>query len=222
MARGKPLKDAPGWRVIERQQRRSWRAGYVIVPLAVIVAVFQLFIPSDSHHADRSEDRAGQVSDASSTEAPSAAAPQGEQSAPADIGRSADAKRPPSVAGGAGATGEATAPLGPPSIRVFIHHAAGARNALPAIQLAAFLQTRGFAVTNLRPVDVAIERPSVRYFFEGDRPETRRLVDAIGVFFASAPGRAPGQATDFSHYAPKPPQGNVEVWLPPPRESGSA
>jgi hypothetical protein len=56
----------------------------------------------------------------------------------------------------------------------------------------------------------------VRYFFDGDRRESRRLVEAIGAFYAKARGGAPGEATDFSDFSPKPRRGNVEVWLPAP------
>jgi hypothetical protein len=69
-------------------------------------------------------------------------------------------------------------------------------------------------VVDIRPVDFQIEQPSVRYFFDGDRRESRRLVEAIGVFYAKARGRGPDQATDFSHFSPRPSQGSVEVWLP--------
>jgi hypothetical protein len=115
-----------------------------------------------------------------------------------------------------GQAGEAAA-VGSGPTRVFIHHRAGTRNALPAIQLAAYLQEHGFAVTDIRAVDSQIEQPSVRYFFEGDRPDSRRLVKAIAAFFAKAPGQAP-EAVDFSHLSPKPQRGNLEVWLPDPRD----
>jgi hypothetical protein len=219
--------------VIERPQRRSWRAGYVIVPIAAMVALFQIFILSDHDRVGRSEDGGQQApaSDApSSITGPAAEAPQAErQSAPGSLNQSAEGKGPPlpvrrPLAGSAGAADEATTSSGPTPIRVFIHHAAGAGNALSALQLAAFLQTRGFAVTDIRPSDVEIERPSVRYFFERDRRETRRLVETIGAFFAKAPGQGPDQAADFSRSSPKPPEGSVEVWLPPPgaREQHSA
>jgi hypothetical protein len=183
--------------VIERRRHRSWRAGYVIVPIAIILGLLQVVIPSSRDGIEAPEDRGQQVS---ALEAPESLS----QSAKREVTRLPGA-RP--LAG----TIVAVAP-----IQVLIHHTAGAGNALPAIQLAAYLQTRGFAVSNIRPVDVEIERPAVRYFFESDRPETRRLVETIGAFFAKAPGNAPPQAADFSHFWPKPPQGNVEVWLPPP------
>jgi hypothetical protein len=216
--------------VVERPQRRSWRAGYVIVPLALVVGSLQVLVASDYDPVGWSDGRQAPALDASSSSseepAPSgqpAGAPQAErqQQQPFEsTGRSAQPARPPlpdprPVASSAAAADKAAA-VEPSAIRVFIHHAAGTSNALPAIQLAAFLQTRGFTVTEIRPVELEIEQPSVRYFFEGDQPESRRLVKAIGAFFAEAPDRAPDQAADFSHFSPKPRQGNVEVWLPPP------
>jgi hypothetical protein len=226
LARSRPLDGAPGWRVVERPPRTPWRAGYVILPLAIIVGSLQVFIPSDSDRIGWREDRRqGSASEApSSTGEPAAGAPQAErqpqpQPIPESTGRSAEPQGPPlpnsRPLASAGAVDE-TAAVGPSAIRVFIHHVAGTRNALPAIQLAAFLQARGFAVTDIRPVELKIEQPSVRYFFEDDQPESRRLVEAIGAFFAEAPERAPDQPADFSHFSPKPRQGNVEVWLPPP------
>ena len=60
---------------------------------------------------------------------------------------------------------DSTTAVVPPSpieerIRVFIHHTAG--DAVSAIQLAAFLETHGFDVANIRSVRFDIDRPSVR------------------------------------------------------------
>ncbi len=104
-------------------------------------------------------------------------------------------------------------------IRVFIHHTAG--DAVPAIQLAAFLETHGFDVADIRSVRFDIEQPSVRYFFDSDQPACRRLVEAVDAFFAKARGRAPAQATDFTAFSPKPGPGNVEIWLSGRRGGGS-
>jgi hypothetical protein len=75
------------------------------------------------------------------------------------------------------------------------------------------LQREGFAVADIRTVDFRIGKPSVRYFFARDRAASRRLVDELGRFFKEAPLRAPDQASDFTHFVPKPRPGNVEVWL---------
>ena len=234
MPRGRPLDDAPGWRIVERPASRSWRAGYLIVPAAIALASLQLLLLWDGSFIGLSDDRRqGSVSEfspgapESSAEpvVPSPPAPRSfdRSSAPAQepVGDAAplDAEAP-----GAAALPSPDEPAaGSPAIQVFIHHAIGADNALPAVQLAAYLETHGFVVTDIRPVELDIEQPSVRYFFEGDQSESRRLVEAIGAFFADAPDRAPDQPADFSHFTPKPSQGNVEVWLPSPvvRESES-
>jgi hypothetical protein len=182
----------------------------MIVPTALLVGTLQVLIPSHRGGIGSPEDQRPQVSAPSSPADRAARAPQAERE---PQGPPLPAPRP--LASGASATDEATA-VGSSPIQVLILHAAGARNALPAIQLAAFLQTRGFDVTDIRPVDIEIERPSVRYFFDGDQSESRRLVEALGAFFAEAPDWAPGEAADFSRFAPKPRRGKIEVWLPPP------
>jgi len=215
------LEGAPGWRVIEREQR-SWRAGYVIVPLAILVGSLQVLIPSDSNRGGWPQD--GRQASPADAPAPivegEIGAPQPQRQEPSqNTGRSAEFQRPPlpdsRPLASSEPADEATA-AGPTPIRVFIHHSAGAANALPAIQLAAFLQARGFDVIDIRPVDFEIEWPSVRYFFDDDQRESRQLVEAIGAFYAKARGRAPDEAADFSHFSPKPRRGNIEVWLPAP------
>jgi hypothetical protein len=222
------LEGAPGWRVVEREER-PWRAGYVIVPLAILVGSLQILITSDFERGGRSHD---QRQDAPAqapapTAEPEVGAPQAQrqpQQPPQSIGPNAETQRPPlpdsGPLAGSEPADEATA-AGSAPIRVFIHHTAGAGNALPAIQLAAFLQARGFDVVDIRPVDFEIERPSVRYFFDDDQRESRRLVEAIGAFYAKAPGRPPDEVANFSHFSPKPRRGNIEVWLPAPTVGGS-
>jgi formylglycine-generating enzyme required for sulfatase activity len=226
LARSRPLEGAPGWRVIERQ-RRSWPAGYVIVPIALVVGSLQVLIPSASDRGGWSQDRhQASPSDATSSTADGAiGAPQAgpqPQTLPESIGRSAQRQglplpNPTPLASSAGLADEATA-VGAAPTRVLIHHPVGTQNAIPAIQLAAYLLAHGFAVTDIRAVDSHIEQPSVRYFFERDQPDSDRLVEAIGAFFAKAPGLAPHEAINLSHLSPKPQQGNIEVWLPDPRD----
>lgn len=105
----------------------------------------------------------------------------------------------------------AAPPAGAGSFRIVIHYPAHRGDVVPAIKLAALLQIRGFRVAGIRPVDVEVERPSVRYFFAKDRARSERLVDTMSVLL---PNQAPGEATDFSHFSPKPSPGTVEVWLP--------
>ena len=98
---------------------------------------------------------------------------------------------------------------------MFIHHITDrAADAALAQQLADHLQRHGFTVADIRPVDFSIGKPSVRDFFDHDRSASERLVDELGRFFEEAGSRAPDHASDFTHFAPKPRPGNVEVWLP--------
>ncbi len=116
--------------------------------------------------------------------------------------------------GGADGAGAAQPTAAPGPVRVLINHAAGTKNALPAMQLATHLRERGFVVDNIRAVESEVERPSVRYFFEGDQPDSHRLVEAVGAFLSQAPVRAPTEAEDFSHASPRAQRGRMEVWLP--------
>jgi hypothetical protein len=115
---------------------------------------------------------------------------------------------------------EIAPPSAPAPLRVSIHHARGMRNTLPALKLAAYLQGRGFAVAAIRPVESEIERPSVRYFFAGDRADGDRLAETVGAFFAETADAAPAEVDDFSRALPKPPRGSIEVWLPPSSAAG--
>jgi hypothetical protein len=97
---------------------------------------------------------------------------------------------------------------------VFIHHFAGSSSdAALAGRLADHLRGQGFTVADIRTVDFSIGKPSVRYFFEEDRNASERLVDELGQFMEQAGARVPDQASDFTHFTPKPRPGNVEVWL---------
>ena len=100
-------------------------------------------------------------------------------------------------------------------IRIFIHHVADHRgDATLAQQLADYLRGQGFTVADIRPVDFGIGKPTVRYFFARDRAASQRLVEDLGRFFKGRRSLAPAHASDFTHFLPKPRQGNVEVWLP--------
>jgi hypothetical protein len=103
----------------------------------------------------------------------------------------------------------------PDGIRIFIHHTAGREgNAALAQRLAEHLRGQGFAVADIRPVDFSIGKASVRYFFEDDRSASEQVVAELGRVLEEAGARAPDQASDFTHFTPKPRPGNVEVWLP--------
>jgi hypothetical protein len=127
---------------------------------------------------------------------------------------------PPTLPARAQKVAEASASADRPAspvgeIRVFIHHTEGrAGDAALAQRLADHLRGQGFTVADIRPVDFSIGKASVRYFFEDDRSASERLVADFGRFMEEAGARAPGQASDFTHFMPKPRPGNVEVWLP--------
>jgi hypothetical protein len=210
--------------VIEHPRRPPWRAGYVIVPVALAVGALQVFGASDYDRIAWSSRPQASASDVP----PSAAgetvrASQAERQPAGRVGFGANAGDPlppgPGPQAGNVEAANTAAAAGPP--RVFILHRAGIDNAVPAIQLAVYLQARGFAVTDIRAVDEPIERPSVRYFSEDDQPDSRRLAEAIEAFFANAPDQAPDEVMNLSHLAPEPRQGKVEVWLPEPPDEAS-
>jgi hypothetical protein len=128
---------------------------------------------------------------------------------PAELASSAGSQ----VAGGASASADRAAPpVG--EIRVFIHHTANrAGETALAQRLADHLRGQGFTVADIRPVDFSIGKASVRYFFEDDRRASDRLVAEFGLFMDDAGARALKQASDFTHFLPKPRPGNVEIWL---------
>lgn len=245
--------------MIERSKRSSWPAGYVIVPVALLVGLLQILIPSASigwlegalQQASASQASAPKTSASQNSEAQLAALqaaavqaaaadaiaekrhplppPQPEPSheigpAPTPALSNEIGPGPSDEIGSTGPAPEvrASARPAPPAevpIRVFIHHSDSPADTEPALRLAAYLQAQGFDVAGVRTVGASIERPSVRYFFDHDRPGSRRLVEVIGSFFAEAPDLAPEAASDFSHFSPKPRLGNVEVWLPGDRRS---
>jgi Sulfocyanin (SoxE) domain len=133
------------------------------------------------------------------------------QAAAGPAGHGSTAK--PDMAGGLSALEDRLA-LSPGEIRVFIHHVADHHGAAAlAERLADYLRRQGYTVADIRPVDFTISKASVRYFFEDDRSASERLVDELGRFFEEGT-LAPDQASDFTHFLPKPRPGNVEVWLP--------
>jgi hypothetical protein len=134
-----------------------------------------------------------------------------------EAARSSDAAAEPAagrVQGNASASADRAAPP-PDEIRIFIHHTADREgDAALAQRLAEHLRGQGFAVADIRPVDFSIGKASVRYFFEDDRSASEQVVAELGRVLEDAGARAPDQASDFTHFTPKPRPGNVEVWLP--------
>jgi hypothetical protein len=206
MPRGKPLENAPGWRVIEHPQPRPRRRVSVTI-LTVAACLLLAFAvtyryragwPAD-HHPQLATPAVIPAHRAAATPPPATATPAPERAiaaAPEPLAA------PPPV-------GPLKASAGPP--RIFIHYPAHQGDAAPAMRLAALLQTRGFEVADIRLVEIAVEHPSLRYFFARDRADSERLVDVLN---ALSIHQVPDGATDFSAYAPKPRPGTVELWLP--------
>jgi hypothetical protein len=99
----------------------------------------------------------------------------------------------------------------PATPKVFVHYSANvAGGPAAAMDLVRHLEAAGFAV-EARRVAIPIPAPSVRYFFAADRDEA----EALG---SSLEGQLPGGTTpavvDFTRHDPKPPPGNLEVWIP--------
>jgi hypothetical protein len=115
----------------------------------------------------------------------------------------------------AASTSESLSALPAGDIRIFIHHVADRQSEKAlAKRLADYLRRQGFTVAAIRPVDLNIREPSVRYFFARDRAASQRLVEELVRFSEEGTSVAPDHASDFTHFLPKPRPGNVEVWLP--------
>lgn len=98
--------------------------------------------------------------------------------------------------------------------RIFIHYTAGsAEGAALARRLSQRLRQQGFAVAGIRTVRFRIGSGGVRYFFRQDREQARRVLAASMAALGRGAGPLPRGAGDFTHYAPKPQPGTVEVWL---------
>jgi len=94
--------------------------------------------------------------------------------------------------------------------RVFVHYTESAPGSpVTARHLVRELRAAGFKV-EARPVEVAIAKNSIRYFFPGDRDEAEALSAQLQ---SQAPGGAAVTILDLTSYEPKPRQGHLEVWL---------
>ena len=236
MTRGKPLAGAPGWRVVERRQpgprRRPQhqpetqrrpehqpgkrRASVTI--LAIAVGLLLIFAGTYRYRVGWPENRQLQFTAPTATTTLRASAPPTSEPAIARPEPAVPATPDPDPPGIAKPQRDVVAaprrrgPAAPAgSLRIFIHYPAHRDDAVPAIRLAALLQTRGFPIVDIQLVEIEVEQPSVRYFFPEDRSDSRRLVDAIRTLL---PREAPDQATDLSDFSPKPRPGTVELWLP--------
>jgi hypothetical protein len=94
--------------------------------------------------------------------------------------------------------------------RVLVHYTAGAASGPATVtHLVRQLKAAGFAV-EARQVDSPISSPSVRYFFAADRDEAEALGSSLE---GQWPGGTAPPVLDFTDFQPKPPPGNLEVWV---------
>jgi hypothetical protein len=128
--------------------------------------------------------------------------------------RNAPAAGQPPQVDGAQAAAAVSSEAPDAKVQLFIEHTATDQDAARAAELATVLEQRGLSVADVRSVDFQIHRPSIRFFFKNDRPDSEKLVEAIRAFFADAPAEAPDHATDLTDSPQKPRDGELEVWLP--------
>lgn len=95
--------------------------------------------------------------------------------------------------------------------RVVVHYSGAEADA--ARRLAQHLAEKGYEVA-IRPVNVPIARPSVRYYFADDRAATVELAASVE---QSLDGRTNPRVLDLSHHRSKPRPGTLEVWIGPAR-----
>jgi hypothetical protein len=94
-----------------------------------------------------------------------------------------------------------------------VHYSGSEREAEAARRLARQLEEKGYVVA-LRPVDVRIARPSIRYYFADDRAATVELAASIE---QSLDGKTNPRVLDLTHRRTKPRPGTLEVWIGPTR-----
>lgn len=103
-----------------------------------------------------------------------------------------------------------------PERRVFVHYDdARASGVGEAGAVARDITLIGLPVADLRPVDGPIGAMRLRYFHEADRRPTEELARRLEIALT---GGVTGLTAiqDFTHYAPRPRPGTIEVWLPSP------
>ncbi|MEM7024411.1 MAG: hypothetical protein AAF637_17795 [Pseudomonadota bacterium] len=187
------MENAPGWRVIERPKRRPMRLS--VISLAVAAGLLLTFAAVHRYQAGWPDDHGYAALPAFGPEEPMPAEGPVVQKPPQGV-----------VLASAGPTA-----ITPDHLQIRIHYPAHHDDAVPALQLAALLQTHGFHVADIRLVEAEIEQPRLGYYFADDRAESLGLADAIRFL---AVDQAPDELTDLTSHASKPRRGTVEVWLP--------
>jgi hypothetical protein len=103
----------------------------------------------------------------------------------------------------------------PAPSRVFIHYSAvNSDSKQRAERLAAVLRGQGFRIAGLRPVPFQIGEPSVRYFFDDNAADATALAELSSSALPRLAGLADRGPSDFTHFAPKPQPGTLEIWVP--------
>jgi hypothetical protein len=101
------------------------------------------------------------------------------------------------------------------SLRVFLHFAAGDREARDkAERLAGELRRRGVTVAEIRGVPQSVRSSMIRYYHESDRPQLQGLASALADSARAAGTPDSWYVSDFTRFAAPPRVGNVEVWIP--------
>jgi hypothetical protein len=101
-------------------------------------------------------------------------------------------------------------------LHVFVHFPRGGPEHLDrAIVFGAVLRAHGFDVVDLRPVDIEMRQPTVRYFEAGLRDDAARFGAQVENLlreqgFAAEPKV---RVQDFTFYSPKPRPNALELWL---------
>jgi hypothetical protein len=83
-----------------------------------------------------------------------------------------------------------------------------------AIVLGGVLAARGFDVVDLRPVDVRMRQPTIRYFEPRLRREAEHLAEVVtGLLRDQGFETGKVRVQDFTFYEPKPRRNAIELWL---------
>jgi hypothetical protein len=86
-------------------------------------------------------------------------------------------------------------------------------SARDAEAIATRLRARGYQ-TELHPLDLRINKASVRYFFDADRTRSQVLEREVNAFVRETGLARSSDLLPMRYYEPKPRRGTVEVWLP--------
>jgi hypothetical protein len=100
-------------------------------------------------------------------------------------------------------------------LHVFVHFPSAVPGSLDrAIVFGAVLEAHGFDVVDLRPVNVQMRQPTIRYFEAGLRDEALQFGKVVtGVLREQGFESIEVRVQDFTFYAPKPRRSAIELWM---------